>query len=59
MKESLHESWERYKDLMRKCPHHGLPTWLQLQTFYNGLLNSTKVIKNAMACGALMGKTHD
>ena len=23
--ESLYEAWERYKDLIRKCPHHGLP----------------------------------
>ena len=35
--ESLYEAWERYKDLLRKCPHHGLPVWLQVQTFYNGL----------------------
>ena len=26
--ESLYEAWERYKDLQRKCPHHGLPDWL-------------------------------
>src|SRR5215470_7224122 len=30
--ESLYEAWERYKDLLRHCPHHGLPTWLQVQT---------------------------
>ena len=23
--ESLYEAWKRYKDLQRKCPHHGLP----------------------------------
>ena len=23
--ESLYESWERFKELLRKCPHHGLP----------------------------------
>ena len=26
--ESLYEAWERYKEMMRKCPHHGLPMWL-------------------------------
>ena len=26
--ESLYEAWERYRDLQRKCPHHGLPDWL-------------------------------
>ncbi|NAW23538.1 hypothetical protein FGF82_23740, partial [Salmonella sp. gx-f9] len=24
--ESLYEAWERYKELLRKCPHHGIPT---------------------------------
>lgn len=23
--ESLYEAWERFKDLQRRCPHHGLP----------------------------------
>ena len=23
--ESLYEAWERYKELLRRCPHHGLP----------------------------------
>ncbi|KAG8656376.1 hypothetical protein MANES_04G127160v8 [Manihot esculenta] len=23
--ESLHEAWEQYKELQRKCPHHGIP----------------------------------
>ena len=23
--ESLYEAWERYKDLLRRCLHHGLP----------------------------------
>src|SRR5436190_14882718 len=32
--ESLYEAWERFKELLRKCPHHEVPKWLQLQTFY-------------------------
>lgn len=35
--ESLYEANDRYKDLLRRCPHHGLPKWIQVQTFYNGL----------------------
>ena len=35
--ENLHEAWERYKELLRKCPHHGIPHWIQMETFYNGL----------------------
>jgi len=40
--EILYDAWERYKDLLRMCPYHGLPLWLQVQTFYNGLNPSTK-----------------
>ncbi|KAF7821937.1 uncharacterized protein G2W53_027392 [Senna tora] len=27
--ESLYEAWERFKDSLRRCIHHGLPKWLQ------------------------------
>ena len=40
--ESLYEAWERFKDLLRKCLHHGLPLWMQVQMFYNGLLLNTQ-----------------
>ncbi|KAK5785490.1 hypothetical protein PVK06_040081 [Gossypium arboreum] len=26
--ETLYDALERYKDLLRMCPHHGLPLWL-------------------------------
>ena len=26
--ESLYETWDRFKELQRRCPHHGLPDWL-------------------------------
>nr|GEU46006.1 hypothetical protein [Tanacetum cinerariifolium] len=35
--ESFHEAWERYKDLLRACPHHGFIELNQLDTFYNAL----------------------
>ncbi|KAF7821995.1 uncharacterized protein G2W53_027450 [Senna tora] len=47
--ESLYEAWERFKDLLRKCPHHGLPKWLQVQTFYNGLSSEIKTSIDAAA----------
>lgn len=57
--ESLYEAWERFKDLLRKCPHHGLPKWLIVQTFYNGLVAATRTTIDAAAGGALMGKSID
>ncbi|GJZ57063.1 reverse transcriptase domain-containing protein [Tanacetum coccineum] len=35
--ESFHEAWDRYKDLLRACPHHGFTELHQLDTFYNAL----------------------
>ncbi|KAI3773872.1 hypothetical protein L1987_48411 [Smallanthus sonchifolius] len=37
--ESLYEAWERFKDMLRKCLHHGLEVLLQVSSFYNGLHN--------------------
>ena len=57
--ETLYEAWERFKDLLRRCPHHGLPKWLVVQTFYNGLNNHTRINIDAAAGGSLMGKSLD
>ena len=55
--ESLYEAWERYKELQRKCPHHGLPNWLIVQTFYNGLTYSVRITIDVTTRGALMSKS--
>ena len=56
--ESLYDAWERYKDMMRICPHHGLEDWVIIHTFYNGLLYNTRLIVDAAAGGALMDKPY-
>nr|GFB69441.1 reverse transcriptase domain-containing protein [Tanacetum cinerariifolium] len=35
--ETFNEAWERFKDLLRQCPHHGFSELYQLDTFYNAL----------------------
>nr|GFB76481.1 reverse transcriptase domain-containing protein [Tanacetum cinerariifolium] len=35
--EKFNEAWERFKGLLRKCPHHGFFELHQLDTFYNAL----------------------
>ncbi|CAM8959611.1 unnamed protein product [Rhodiola kirilowii] len=35
--ETLYEAWERYKELMRLCPHHNLELWQIIDTFYQGI----------------------
>jgi len=55
-RESLCDAWERFKKMLRLCPHHGLEKWLIVHTFYNGLSYTTKMTVNAAAGGALMNK---
>ncbi|KAK2449189.1 hypothetical protein QL285_008407 [Trifolium repens] len=55
---SLFETWERYKDMIRLCPYHGLEDWLIIHTFYNGLLYNTRMTVDAAAGGALMDKAY-
>nr|GFB04323.1 reverse transcriptase domain-containing protein [Tanacetum cinerariifolium] len=35
--EMFNEAWERFKDLLWQCPHHGFSELHQLDTFYNAL----------------------
>ncbi|KAL5539540.1 hypothetical protein UlMin_044744 [Ulmus minor] len=39
------------------CPHHGLPLWMQVQTFYNGLLSNTQTMVDAASGGAFFNKS--
>ena len=57
--ESFYDAWERFKELLRKCPYHGIQPWVQIQTFYNGLMSQTKSIVDAAAGGSIMTKTYD
>ena len=56
--ESLYDAWERFKEMLRLCPHHGLEKWLIVHTFYNGLSYTTKMTVDAAAGGALMNKNY-
>ncbi|XP_021842404.2 uncharacterized protein [Spinacia oleracea] len=49
--ESLFEVWERFKDLHREFPHHGLSDWFLIQQFYNGLGNDSRLILDSAASG--------
>nr|GEZ10780.1 hypothetical protein [Tanacetum cinerariifolium] len=46
--ETFNEAWERFKDLLRQCPHHGFLELHQLDTFYNALnLNDQDALDSA------------
>nr|GEU34569.1 hypothetical protein [Tanacetum cinerariifolium] len=53
---SIHtwEAWDRYKDLLRACPHHGFTELDQLDTFYNALNPADQDSLNAVAGGNLL-----
>ncbi|GJT27589.1 reverse transcriptase domain-containing protein [Tanacetum coccineum] len=57
-------TWDRFKDLLRACPHHGFTELHQLDTFYNGLnpsdqdsLNSASGDSQAVASVVTSAKT--
>ena len=54
--ESFHEAWERFKDLLRKFPHHSFTKWMQVHYFYTGSSRPTRTLIDASAGGAIMGK---
>ncbi|GJS96108.1 hypothetical protein Tco_0803076 [Tanacetum coccineum] len=51
------EAWERFKELLRACPHHGFTKLTQVDTFYNGLNENEQDSLNAAAGGNLLSKT--
>ncbi|XP_073017923.1 uncharacterized protein [Primulina eburnea] len=55
--EQLYEAWERYKDLLRKCPNHGFEDWVQIELFYNGLNGQTRRTVDVAAGGTIFAKS--
>ena len=54
--ESLYDAWERFKELLRLCPHHGLEKWFLVQSFYNGLGNESRTLLDSAANGRFMNQ---
>ncbi|GJX28744.1 reverse transcriptase domain-containing protein [Tanacetum coccineum] len=55
--ESLYEAWDRFKDLLRACPHHSFTKLHQLDTFYNALNPSDQDSLNSAAGGNLLERS--
>ncbi|GKF74131.1 hypothetical protein Tco_0220463, partial [Tanacetum coccineum] len=54
--ESFSEAWDRLKDLLRACPHHGFSELHQLDTFYNALNVNDQDSLNSAAGGNFLDK---
>ncbi|XP_057426284.1 uncharacterized protein LOC130719689 [Lotus japonicus] len=55
--ESLCETWERFKSLLRKCPNHEFDARSQIHIFRKGLQQPTRLILDATSGGSLMAKS--
>nr|GEV51274.1 reverse transcriptase domain-containing protein [Tanacetum cinerariifolium] len=55
--ETFGEAWERFKKMLRACPHHGFTELSQIDTFYNGLNDNDQDSLNVAAGGNLLSKT--
>nr|GEW08719.1 reverse transcriptase domain-containing protein [Tanacetum cinerariifolium] len=55
--ETFGETWERFKEMLRACPHHGFSELTQIDMFYNGLNEQDQDSLNAVAGGNLLSKT--
>nr|GEX84890.1 reverse transcriptase domain-containing protein [Tanacetum cinerariifolium] len=50
------EAWDRFKDLLQACPHHGFSELHQLDTFYNALNSKDQDLLNFAAGGNFLDK---
>nr|GEZ44546.1 reverse transcriptase domain-containing protein [Tanacetum cinerariifolium] len=55
--ETFSETWDRFKELLRACPHHRFSELTQIDTFYNGLTEQDQDSLNAASGGNLLNKT--
>jgi len=55
----LYEAWERFTELLRLCPHHGIQRCMILQTLYNGVTQPLRSTIDAATRGPLMNKAED
>nr|GEW19347.1 hypothetical protein [Tanacetum cinerariifolium] len=54
--ETFNEAWERFKDLLRQCPHHGFSELHKLDTFYNTLNPNDHYALDSAAGGNFLDK---
>nr|GFA21654.1 reverse transcriptase domain-containing protein [Tanacetum cinerariifolium] len=55
--ETFNEAWERFKDLLRQCPHHDFSELHQLDTFYNALNPDDQDALDSAAGGNFLDKS--
>ena len=51
--------FERFKELLIKCPHHNFEKWTICQILYDGLENSSRTMLESMCQGNFLAEHHD
>ena len=57
--ESLAEAWERFQDLLRRCPYHGVEKGQVVQHLYSGLSSQNRMTIDAACGGTILKKGAD
>ena len=55
--EEFSQTWERFHDLLVKCPHHGLDKAQLVHFFYRGLTTAQRTLIESMHKGKFMNQT--
>jgi hypothetical protein len=55
----FHETWERLKDLLKSCPHHAVPKWQLVQSFYDGVSEQHRQMIDSACGGGYLLKSPD
>ena len=48
LRETLYQCWDRYKELLNICPHHGFETWRLMSYFYEALTSQSRQLIEMM-----------
>ena len=54
--ETFYQCWDRYRDLLNTCPHHGFETWRLVSHFYEGLTPRDRQMVELMCNGTFEDK---
>ena len=57
--ETFYQCWERFKDLLSACPHHGYKTWHIISFFYEILTLKMRQFVEMMCNGEFLDKDPD
>lgn len=57
--ESFFYAWERFKELLRQCPRHCILVCIQLETFYNELVPSSRNMLDASSGGDFLSMYYE